>query len=140
MDRVSGDYKRFSHYFALLFGLAVAVIFNVDSIRIANVLWHDPARREAVVEAAAKYQQPTNDAAADKAARDAAAKDAEAELAALPLPIGWPDTDATGKVTLSGDNRLQQAWDAVFKKDGSGVSKLLGWIMTAFAVSLGAPF
>ncbi len=127
-DRLSGDYKRFSHYFALGFGLLVAVALNVDSLHLAKTLWTDRDGRAAMVAVAQAYGpkapgDPTNPqqiAAAVKA------------VAALPLPIGWqPKPDS---------NLLCTMIDTVFAKDGSGLTVILGWLATALAVSLGAPF
>ena len=55
MDRLSGDYKRWSNYFALGFGLVVAVAFNIDSVTLARRLWEDPSLRAAYVAAAEHY-------------------------------------------------------------------------------------
>ncbi len=55
MDRLSGAYKRFSQYFTLSFGIAVAIAFNVDSITLAKTLWTDPAARQAAGAAAQRY-------------------------------------------------------------------------------------
>ena len=127
-DRLSGDYKRFSHYFALGFGLLVAVALNVDSFHIAKTLWTDRDGRAAMVAVAQAY--------VPKGAPDPAKVDqvqaAVKAIAALPLPIGWqPKPDSNVLCTMI---------DTVFAKDWSGLSAILGWLTTALAVSLGAPF
>ena len=138
MDRLSGDYKRWSHYFALGFGVLVAVVFNVDSINVTRTLWLDPQMRGAVAAVATQYvsnnappagnpDQPPS--AADLIRQAQAATQA---VNALALPIGWPVSDK--------QNTLEVMRDAVFKSDCSGVWLVLGWIATGLAVSLGAPF
>jgi hypothetical protein len=138
MDRVSGDYKRWSHYFLLAFGMVVAVGLNVDSIVIASALWQDPVMRAQVVDAA--YATANGDAPAipngdaptkgegestpvDSYTR---AKAAEKALRNLPLPIGWVDRN---------DERNPHAGAAP-----NPLLRLIGWLLTAFGVSMGAPF
>jgi hypothetical protein len=42
---ISGKYKRWCQNYAALFGLAVAIILNVNSLNIAYVLWRDDVLR-----------------------------------------------------------------------------------------------
>ena len=116
MDRLGGVYKRYSHAFALSFGLAVAVGCNIDSINIAKVLWRDPVARAAVVADAQKYVAD-NPNINDKLRNDELKK----QLDKLPIPAGWPDGFS-------------------FPPNDAGWWALLGWLVTALAVSLGAPF
>lgn len=137
MDRLSGDYKRFSHYFTLLLGLVVAVAFNVDSIHLAKSLWDDPTQRAAYVALATRYADQTltpqkTDPQKRADAMQVQAKQAAAALAALPGPIGW---DVPEDRTFFG-----VLIDKVFARNWTGIWVVLGWIVTAFAVSLGAPF
>jgi hypothetical protein len=55
MDRVSGWYKRYVQKILILIGFALAVGFNVDSIKMAQVLWTDKDSRDAIVTAAGDY-------------------------------------------------------------------------------------
>lgn len=143
MDRVSGSYKRRSQTFALIFGLAVAVLLNVDSIGIGRSLWMDPQRRQVVVQSAELYLQPhpataaastSPNASADAASDAQHLKAAIDELNQLPLPIGWTIDSAQD----------QSTWDAVVRvllhSGWGGPLKVIGWLVTALAVSLGAPF
>jgi hypothetical protein len=114
MDRVAGGYKRFTQAFTIAFGLILAIGINVDSLKIAQMLWQEPGARAAVVaEAQARGTQ--------RATQSSQVTSGPAELAQLPIPLGWPDFAA-----LSRTGGIEQA--------------LLGWFMTALAVSLGAPF
>ena len=139
MDRLSGDYKRYAHTFALIFGLIVAVVFNVNSVTIGKTLWTDPARRAAIVAIASNYAKQTPPSQSGSQAvpgqSDDLAKQSEAAqevLDKLPVPIGWsvPEGHTTFDVIIA----------TIFAKDGSGLWAVLGWIATALAVSLGAPF
>jgi hypothetical protein len=116
MDRLSGIYKRRSLVIHLLFGLAVAVSFNVDSIHIARVLWQNPGQQQAIVSiaqnvAGADQSLPAN-GAADRTLR---------QLEQAPIPMGWESFTPP---------RTPALW----------LYPIVGWLVTGFAVSLGAPF
>ena len=117
MDRLSGYYKRFANNVLLMFGIVVAVAGNVDSLAIANFLLHNDAARQTMVETAQRLAPPPapGASASPQASIDTAVATL-ARLDALPVPIGW-----------SSGTKLS-AWS------------LLGWLVTALAVSLGAPF
>ncbi len=55
MDGVSGWYRRYVQKILILIGFALAVGFNVDSIRVGQVLWTDKDARDAIVAAAGDY-------------------------------------------------------------------------------------
>jgi len=141
MDRVSGIYKRHTQIVVGILGLAVAIILNVDSISLSRTLWTDPAVRGALVKAA----EPT----ATGGELKMTPQQARCALDSLPLPIGWRDTDARQKAckensTVHEGIDLKSAY-ALFKQrvmneDGSGLWIVLGWLITALAVSFGAPF
>jgi hypothetical protein len=113
MDRVAGGYKRFTQAFTIIFGLILAIVINVDSLKIGQALWQEPGARAEAVAAAQAF-------GTNRAAQTIAGKAAESELAQLPIPLGWPNISSMKKTDL------EQA--------------LLGWLITALAVSLGAPF
>lgn len=139
MDRASGDYKRFSQYFLLTFGFVVAATLNIDSIRIAATLWNDPAAaRSAIVQAAAAAASkapPDTNTAASAPATDASTL--LSQLDALPIPIGWSDTTRAADAP---SNPLILFAHAVFDDGAHGVWRVIGWLLTAFGVALGAPF
>jgi hypothetical protein len=119
MATISGWYKRWSRVALGIVGFAVAVAANIDTLHVAHVLTVDVPVQQAVVTATANAGSlcpATTDP-------DARARCALAELTALEaggVPVGWPDAS----VRSVGDLAL----------------KLLGWVITAFAVSFGAPF
>ena len=139
MDRVSGVYKRKVQYALFFLGFLFAISLNVDTIVLANRLSHDSALRAALVsnaEAVAKL--PAAPAAASSVGetlpqQQAALASTIAQLDQLRLPIGWagPGEDLTPAFARLG------FWgglaDAVKRH-------LLGWVLTAFAATLGAPF
>ena len=122
MDRLSGDYKRFTQVITFGLGLIIAVAFNVDAIHAGQSLYADPTQR-AVIEAAAARQvaQPGPPNLATNATTWADVTTARDQLIQLG-PIGWTDQ------TVSSTDPL---------KDGLVG---LGWLLTAVAGLMGAPF
>ena len=149
MDRVSGWYKRRTQMWLFVIGLVSAAALNVNTLTIAEHLAHDDMARSALVERAASLveaerqqqqqggpqQQPSQAepaAQAGAAAGDPVAvarADLErfrAEMAALNIPIGW--------------DRAPQAPDDPGDWFGWLARQVAGLLLTAFAVTLGAPF
>jgi len=123
MDRVSGWYKRETQSILLALGVAIAVVANVNSFAIARHLYRDKASRDALVIQAGNAETVIG--------RDM--KLVRMELQRLNLPIGWRD------VTLSLPGSSGGAWHA-YPWWGNVFEPVLGWAMTALAISLGAPF
>lgn len=115
MERASGVYKRWMSLLTFVAALAVSVAVNADTIQIARTLWQDDAARTAAVASATRLAVPGADG-----------KPALPDLSTignmLPLPLGWP-TEAP-----FGDDPM------------AALSKVVGLLLTAFALSLGAPF
>ena len=137
MDRVSGVYKRKVQYALFGFGLFFAVSLNVDTIVLANRLSRDSALRSALVahaEAAAKTPLPaTASETSTPQEQSAALAGTISQLDQLRLPIGWsgPGADLTPAFARLGF--FGGLADAVRRH-------ALGWVLTAFAATLGAPF
>ncbi len=137
MDRVSGWYKRKVQY--VLFAIAIVVAFaaNADSFTMGSRLAKEEAVRNAVVAQAIAATEadevtvPTVDDDGDPIEESEAALQVVGErvahVEALNLPIGWSSENVPEIDDL-----------------GSGIvgvlSKLGGLLITAFALSLGAPF
>src|SRR5712691_9399228 len=125
MDRVSGWYKRYVQRIILAISIVLVVTLNIDTINIAQVLWHVPTERAAVASAAAAHVAAGSNAStsADQQVR---------AITALNLPLGWAPQHA--KSAPSTDPRH------VPVTLGSWLIKLLGLVLTVLALSLGAPF
>ena len=124
MDRVGGWYKRSTGLVVFMIGLLLAVGMNINAVRIGDYLYRSDSVREALLaraEAAAK----------DNSSLDSGFEKAKSDLAALHLPIGWDQGwVALGNGRHPGDVRSVGDW----------WSSILGWLITAFATLLGAPF
>jgi hypothetical protein len=90
--------------------LVVSAALNADTFEVATTLWNDTAIRDSVV------------AAAQRTSEQPLPDDIEVvkqQLTELPLPLGWQ--------SLPGD---ALEW----------LTKIVGLLITALALSLGAPF
>ncbi len=128
MERVSGWYKRKSQWIILGFAVTVTIIFNVDTIQITSNLYHDATLRAGLVAAAEGIaKEPLSEHYGDTKGK---IKEINAELDRLKFPFGWHMLSQDKEKSQKGlpDNTL--GW----------LVKIFGWIMTAFALSLGAPF
>ena len=148
MDRASGWYKHYVQTILLGIGMVLAILFNVDSIRVARTLWTDRDVRQAMVQTASDYeaknskaQSPTTTAIDVAALRDELNSTSRAFNDAATktlLPVGW-------QVPLSEHFKHLCSRDWVGKigsklADFSNWQLFFGWCVTAMALSLGAPF
>lgn len=129
MDRVSGWYKRRLQTIILAIALFITLATNADSLMIANNLFRDATLRSTVVAAAQSSAAPVSAVVSDLGQTEAtqvAPNVQNLDLQQLHLPLGW-STDAGSERALP---------------DGfSGwTTKIIGLLLTALAVSLGAPF
>lgn len=160
MDRVSGWYKQRTQWVIMALAIIVSALANADTLQIAKTLANDAAVREAIVAQAQEFVknppppptatpaatgimlsantvantglrsslQPPIAGAATSSAEPAAKSPAEeikgyvAQLQGLGLKFGW-------------QHESPRAWTG-----GDWFSKIVGLLLTALAVSLGAPF
>ena len=139
MDRVSGWYKKYVQNVLLVVALLLAAAFNVDSIRIGRTLWVEPTLRQTLVSAADAYiANPPSAALPPTNSPDYPGQKFRATVDAfngvsssLSLPVGWHRT-------------LPEYW-ASLRHPSWNLARILfqsaaGWLITAFALSFGAPF
>ena len=113
MARVSGWYRRRVQIVLWVIAIVVVLLLNVDTVAIGRTLWSDDAVRAAVV------------AQAEEAAGSEDPRAITESVDKLAIPLGW---DFEG-----GPQDLPGGWEA-------WVGKVIGLLLTAAAVSLGAPF
>lgn len=141
MERVSGVYQRWTQARLLAIGLVAAVLFNVDTFTVARALSTSEPLRQSIVKAAEKTVQDGQEKTLAQT-YDEARKTLEAQG----LPIGWPPPDIAASAGQAAKTCASSWWGAcvaaTLGEQGSGrwPQILVGWIVTAFAVSLGAPF
>ncbi len=130
MDRVAGWYKRRLQKILILLGFLLALAMNADTIAIFKSLSTDPALQSSLVDAAQKQiAAPDTTQMTDKER----VENNIAKLSELRLPIGW-DWD-----TKDGRFHMPNYYLATFNKS-NWYLKIIGWLITALAISLGAPF
>jgi hypothetical protein len=126
MDRVSGWYKRQTQIILFLIGIVVTVAVNGNTITTANYLFSNKTARDQVVTLAT--QAPGT--GQEKLQQEDTTR--LRELVQIGLPIGW-----------HWDSGAPWPEGSIVKRDDWGkvmLASILGWLLTAFAISLGAPF
>jgi len=114
MDRVSGWYKRLSSRIIFVIALVLAVSLNIDLIHVSRELYHHQEQRAILV----AYAQSS----ATEPVFVKNRSNAFDLLTGQTFPVGW------------NVKTVEQAWDATDSE------KVFGWLFTAFAAILGAPF
>lgn len=153
MDRVTGAFKRYSQSMALLIGLIVALILNVDSIDLTLYLWREPSVRQVLAQNAANFEIPQ---AAIEANPAQALQDFRNQFVGLSLPLGWGITNFEGQVNAADNCRLFPGENQTFgirifpsmrclvppqpNNQMNLALKLGGIFITALAARQGAPF
>lgn len=121
MQRVSGWYKRRVQLILACIGLVVAVGLNADALQITNSLWSDSTLRAAVVANAGRAVQQGTSVPSSTLIEDLK------NVHALDIPFGWFRPGAATPSKAPDGVRL---W----------ISKIIGILITTFALMLGAPF
>lgn len=164
MERLSGWYKRRSQTIALIIGLSIALLFNVDSLTFATQLWRDPAvRMTLAAQAQATVEQNPSGFSGTDANQLLALN---TEINQLNIPIGWVGTvlpaDASGAVSYGDgtsqlctlvptsaielfgfhfDGKCYPIINTPHFNDWAGwLLKLVGLLITGLAAAQGAPF
>ncbi len=146
MDRVSGWYKKNAQLNSIILAAIVTLVMNADTVFVAHTLWTNPVVRGAVVEQAkARAAMPrpeelplVNYEDSDKPNESKFTEVSSPEEALTPAEqkqladlTGWkPDWQ---KISDAKDNKLSAVGEIIWNHG-------IGWILTAIAVSLGAPF
>ncbi len=148
MDRVSGWYKRTTQKMLFIIAFVVVAVLNVNTITIADYLFRHDAERSAVV--------ASIDARSSGDQQKLAIDDANARLNAMHLPIGWTGDTAEagwGAPRTRGERAAIECAKAAAEQVDDCMKRprpvriwedfgapLVGWLLTAFAATLGAPF
>ncbi|MCB0569678.1 MAG: hypothetical protein KDC66_07950 [Phaeodactylibacter sp.] len=131
MDRASGWFKRSTQKLLVGVGFIIAVVFNADTLAIYERLESDPDTLQKVVNLAEDFVdskdtlQLSSSISPDfeqSVQKLQGLVDDQIESVRSPLGLGWKNV----------------IWADVTWYDA--LTKALGWIVTALAISLGAPF
>ena len=110
MNRVSGWYRRRAQRYIFVIGAVVAISANASTVHVVRDLWEDDALRYALAQQAVAVAGDAESSGTLQVPDDLLAS----------FPLGWEGVSDWG-------------W-------GGWGTHLLGWLFTAAAVSLGAPF
>lgn len=126
MDRVTGWYKRKTQTWTMVMAIIITIAVNADTVHIARRLWLEPALRAEFVEAASHPPSPQASTSANPAGQLPNGDNSSSEITSqaentLGLVLGWRD---------AGNLRDPLTW----------FERIIGWLLTIFAISLGAPF
>jgi len=125
MERATGWYKRRTQLVTILIAVLLTAVTNADTVKITRTLWKSPTLRATLVEKAKNRAQSESPQSAVEYQNknkplEPTAKATKDELASLETVLGW-----SGEKVRDWNNWPQ---------------RLIGWILTIVAVSLGAPF
>lgn len=153
MDRVSGVFKRYSQWMALIIGFVIALILNVDSIDLTLYLWREPTVRQVLAENAAYFQLPQDQLEANP---EEALRNFRNQFTGLTLPVGWGISRSQGSALYDENCKLFPTLGQAFGVPVVGTPfcfvppqatnqsnlavKLAGIFITALAARQGAPF
>lgn len=134
MSRTTGWYKRKTQWILIIIGFLMAMFFNANTFQVIQYLSDNPKARTEMVERARRYVDTHKETAAakdtdlvnkaDSLIQSLVAQDQA--ILKLKGPIGW-ETDF-----CSGINKIFI--------EGNVLISLLGWLITALAISLGSAF
>ncbi|PHN05322.1 hypothetical protein [Flavilitoribacter nigricans] len=169
MARVTGWYKRRVQFVLLVIGMILAIGMDADAIRIYDYLQANPSERIAVVEQANTFLEnytsaesftgiiPKDSNRLDSLA-DRAAKLLETEFRPLDGFLGWKCREKTSSRRLTEIRQATEAGEAGISHSRTEIEcgeftvtlaaisneitarRMVGWIITALAISLGANF
>lgn len=145
MQRVSGWYKRAARFQLFLIGLAAAVVLNVDSLAIGAQLLHADTLRAVLVADAGRMAAEGAPAAGQGATpseaqlRQQAAQIVDYRKSGLQIGYACLDPQKIADPKAGLWPQAKACWKDL-PTVGLTLFKVLGWLITAFAVSQGAPF
>jgi len=132
MDRVTGWYKRRTQAWTIIIALVLTLLANADTVQITRRLWADPVLRSKVVEEAkvraqkprptisVEYEDEKDPTQPTVTKRNEGNELSDQEKVLLGQMLGWQSVAKDGA----------KEW----------FERLLGWLLTILALSLGAPF
>lgn len=169
MDRASGWYKKHTQIILFFVGLAISIVFNVDTLKIVDKLEKDPKLRQQIVQQADAFVQDHPNLDTDLMQQEIEYKKAvmlsmqiDSSLKKSDKGTVLEDSLKLVKYRLLKERKdtLLNRSEKIIKNDIKNVNhslglgweaydsssflnifySLIGWMVTALALSLGAPF
>ncbi|HBY54957.1 MAG TPA: hypothetical protein DEH15_21335 [Marinilabiliales bacterium] len=169
MDRASGWYKKHTQIVLFFVGLAISIVFNVDTLKIVDKLEKDPKLRQQIVQQADAFVQDHPNLDTDLMQQEIEYKKAVMRSMQIDSSLKKSDKGTVLEDSLKlvkyrllkerKDTLLNRS-EKIIKNDIKNVNhslglgweaydsssflnifySLIGWMVTALALSLGAPF
>ncbi|NCI46099.1 hypothetical protein [Sediminibacterium soli] len=158
MERATDWYKRYVQVILFGIGMFLAVAFNVDSISIAQKLARDPKLREQLVQNAQTYLEHNQQLGARiQSMKEKGDTGAAYRLQLVSFEQGRQRTDSLlGEAKNFVDKDIKNINNVIglgyncqhpallhiffFWLPDASLANFIGWLITALAISLGAPF
>lgn len=166
MDRVAGMYKQWSRKISLVVALGVAVLLNLDTVAVFRAIDTDVRLQGAVMKATEVLQASPGVSQGENQKKNsdggptvtdklfATVVSAIKPLVEARLPIGWTGTEPADHCMIGftpiisiDTSKVGEATDVEYRAKclsfgnlGELFYKVMGWLITAVAASLGAPF
>ena len=153
MDRVAGWYKRRTQAILFVIGFCVAVATNADTLLMANKLARDQATRASLVSAAEAYSALPEEQRTTESEIRTAVTSGVTQVQQSGIPIGWRDCPAAADAPAEPKADCFPGSPAsLFHRDAPPLKQwagqwweqlqihFFGWLLTALALTLGAPF
>lgn len=137
MERVTGWFKRKTQYMTICVSIVLVVFANVDSVDIARSLASNPKARVALLQSAEKLLSQQK---AIKAQLGNTEKPEDSSLNAVGEKMEEAQAAYDNAVSKLEQTGLKLGWERNSESQINWLSKIVGLLVSAFAVSLGAPF
>ena len=146
LTMLGGNYKRNLQTISFWVGLLIVIILNLDSVALTERLYRDKEARNAAVELGLQISKTTNREVFDSCmAKTAPERKNDSACTPIMGLVGLVQdrNQSLGQLPIGWSNISQSAISPIgfiSPETWSWASRLVGWLLTAFAVSLGAPF
>jgi len=138
MDRASGVYKRNAQLLCFFLGFAIAIMFNLDSLFLAHRLSQDTAMRTALAGGAETIVKDSTTQNSQSFDPDKLQENINSLLGNSSFIA--PITENAGNLVDCSENQLTCPLEPGIPNFGKVFSAVVGWIITALAIYMGAPF
>lgn len=154
MDRVSGWFKRKYRRIMFLLSLGIAIGLNVDSIHIAKSLWNDPQGTSEQANQIEQHIKPSDGTSINVTGKqgktitlhlishtDTSRISADSAKKLMNIQVA----ELKNQLTLLNESGIPMGWKSIehfldaFTLGPKLMVRITGWLITAFAIFLGAP-
>ena len=133
------SYKRNLQIISFVVGLVIAIMLNINTITLTERLYHDKELRNAANTWAIQITAiPKEKFDKCQTRSDEALKDPDCIKLGKLAEIGQKPDTPLGELPIGWSNTV--LWDFSALSSWVVLESLLGWLLTALAISLGAPF